>query len=644
MTPQQYGIIAFGAIVSGFFVYYPLTNSDIWWHLATAREFINIKHFFYYDHFAYTSNQNVWINLHWLFQVYAYAVYLLGGIKALLISKSLIIALCCVLLAFSVKSKKNLAISMLIMALLIYEVRYLILMRPILFTLLFISTYIFCLQNFIRSKNFLFLYLLIPVQIIWTNSQGLFILGPGILIAFWVGESVQSYLDNKYFYKDKLYHGFEKELVVKSIFISLIIIVSSFINPYGMDGFLFPFALFMRITPNFKNIYSANISENIPLFKLLETEPHYPFLVIGILALLIFSFIYMGNKGRLSHILLGIGFLVLAIMAKRNILLFILIAGFIFRFNLSRMLVSLNLMPKLQTGLIGILVLILGLQSFSHTQMLIETPQNSHISPFRHPVGAIDYLQKHPLDGNIFNSIRHGGYLMWKMYPQKKVFIDGRMIIRTPEFFSDYLTILDHPALFDNIAKRYNISQVLLPTAIFDRYLKLAKYLQKHNDWIITYVDDSSILYSNKYKSSQLEISLNTEEDILQITNKIKENYPNKTHVYNESIVHFGVLLMNLESFTMSEKVLQMTKSKKARQLLNRCWYLSGNIEKATKHALQLIQEDSEDEISRTTLAHIHFDKGNYKESLEFIIAVLKINPYNVEAKNILKQIKEITS
>ncbi|GAG27787.1 unnamed protein product, partial [marine sediment metagenome] len=43
------------------------------------------------------------------------------------------------------------------------------------------------------------------------------------------------------------------------------------------------------------------------------------------------------------------------------------------------------------------------------------------------PVEAVDYLLKNNLPGEIFNSYDHGSYLIYRLYPERKVYIDGRI-------------------------------------------------------------------------------------------------------------------------------------------------------------------------------------------------------------------------
>ncbi|MGD9202461.1 MAG: hypothetical protein PVI26_12920, partial [Chitinispirillia bacterium] len=248
--------------LSALFVYFPLTNTDIWWHMAAAREMILTKGILYTDPFAYSIDNPQWIDLHWFSQILFLSVFSLFSGAGLLFFKCFVVFLICLILSFSNNSKKCAFLTGIIFSMLIFEMRMLVLVRPILLTILYMSIYIWSLEHYLAQRDKRYLYMLIPIQILWTNSQGLFILGPIIAGCYVFGEWIQRFVDGK---------GLKQSIRadVKNIFpVSLVtalgfLVLSCLVNPYGFSGFLFPFKLFKRIEPGIENIYSHNISENI---------------------------------------------------------------------------------------------------------------------------------------------------------------------------------------------------------------------------------------------------------------------------------------------------------------------------------------------------------------------------------------------
>jgi hypothetical protein len=59
---------------------------------------------------------------------------------------------------------------------------------------------------------------------------------------------------------------------------------------------------------------------------------------------------------------------------------------------------------------------------------------------WRWPSGAADFLTGNRIAGPLFNTYEFGGYLMWRLGPEQKVFIDGRAL--NESVFQDYARIL----------------------------------------------------------------------------------------------------------------------------------------------------------------------------------------------------------
>ena len=47
---------------------------------------------------------------------------------------------------------------------------------------------------------------------------------------------------------------------------------------------------------------------------------------------------------------------------------------------------------------------------------------------WRYPDGAARFLLANHIGGPMFNTYEYGGYLMWRLWPQERVFIDGRAL------------------------------------------------------------------------------------------------------------------------------------------------------------------------------------------------------------------------
>ena len=63
-------------------------------------------------------------------------------------------------------------------------------------------------------------------------------------------------------------------------------------------------------------------------------------------------------------------------------------------------------------------------------------------TPWKYPSGAADFLLAHHITAPMFNSWEKGGYLMWRLWPQQRVFIDGRTL--NESVFRDYQRMIHY--------------------------------------------------------------------------------------------------------------------------------------------------------------------------------------------------------
>jgi hypothetical protein len=99
----------------------------------------------------------------------------------------------------------------------------------------------------------------------------------------------------------------------------------------------------------------------------------------------------------------------------------------------------------------------------------------------------------------LFNTYGPGGYLIYLLGPQTKVFIDGRLDVYTPDIWRDYLDTESGKLSTAELAKKYEINSAFL-------YIKgangtddsLAARLSKSPDWTLCYFDDNYALFVRK--------------------------------------------------------------------------------------------------------------------------------------------------
>jgi hypothetical protein len=444
------------------------------------------------------------------------------------------------------------AFSVALFSVLVYLSRYLLDLRPVLLTILCIAIFIWSLERFRISGQRRYLWIPAIVQVFWVNSQGLFVLGIVIVLLYLVGEWLNCAIARKWpasVAAESILRG--RDLWTLATAAPLLAVVS-LINPYGIRGLLLPLELFHRIDPSLKNIFAYNISENLPLVAMISSEPHYVIAVAFFALAGLLLFILNARRVRFAHVFVFLCFLALAWMAKRNIILFFMAA--------APVLAHYTAMIQLPKGLNGrmrpllkqvVLICSIALSvafTAAHARVLVKHAPGTWIAPFSVPEGAVEYLKKNSIHGNMFNSDRFGGYISWKMYPPQKTYIDDRLVIRPRQFFADYLEVLDNPEQFDGVVKRWGITHVVLQTAVFDRYMKLARSLYADSSWKLLYADGVSTVFGLADSVSRDAVHLDSLSFAESVLHSLALRWKGQKNIYNETAIYLGIFLLNMGS------------------------------------------------------------------------------------------------
>jgi hypothetical protein len=109
---------------------------------------------------------------------------------------------------------------------------------------------------------------------------------------------------------------------------------------------------------------------------------------------------------------------------------------------------------------------------------------------FVYPVKAVDYLAN--IDGpvRLYNEFAWGGYLIYRLYPERLVFIDGRADMYREHIFDDFMTVQSVAPPWREVLARYNVNLVLIiPGSPLD-------YAMAHEPaWKVAYKDDAAVIY-----------------------------------------------------------------------------------------------------------------------------------------------------
>jgi hypothetical protein len=115
---------------------------------------------------------------------------------------------------------------------------------------------------------------------------------------------------------------------------------------------------------------------------------------------------------------------------------------------------------------------------------------DAHFDPKRMPVEAVNYLEKHQVNGPVLSPDYWGGYLIYRLYPKSLVVVDDRHDLYGEEFFKSYLKMVHVEPEWEEFLRAHGAWCVVLP-----RDAALADRLRVSNGWKQIYADQVAIAF-----------------------------------------------------------------------------------------------------------------------------------------------------
>ncbi len=390
-----------------------IRDSDFWWHLKTGQYMVETHSLPVPDPFAYTTAGAPFTNAgeavarhfnlthEWLAQIFLYAAYSAAGFPGVVALRALLLAAFCGLAGLAAWRRSG-SVHRGWMAGLVVTAAVVpfALDRPQLFTYLFLALAVAILES--RRR----LWLLPALFAIWANCHGGFVLGWVVLAAYCAEALIAPWRSTPL-------------PEARAVWVwSGAAFLASGINP---NGFRAVQVLFLYRS---SQLQSHLLEWARPA---LWPPPLFALLLAAATAVMV----WQRRRVRVSDWLLLAAFGVAACTAGRNTIF----AGFFAPVFLAAYIPWKRVLPAAAGWAVaGALVagIVWGTAAGEFFQL--------RAAEWRYPSGAASFLVSHRVADRMFNTYEYGGYLMWRLWPDQRVFIDGRAL--SEQVFDDYARIL----------------------------------------------------------------------------------------------------------------------------------------------------------------------------------------------------------
>jgi hypothetical protein len=462
-------------------------DSDTWWHLKSGQLMWTSGQILRSDPFSYTMAGQPWINHSWLAQIGLWCAYRLGGLPALALGLALAVTLAWSLVYRQSEGQPYVAAFLTLLGALASSVIWIA--RPQIMSFLLAAVIAWLLNRFKRTGS-RWVWLVPPLVVIWANSHGGYILALILIGCHVGGEGLNRLLD-----PDSSAHRTWRS-VAELASLGVISVLAVVLNPYGSRMWTYPLAT-VRIGP-----LQAFIEEwAAPDFHRLIFHPF-----VWLLLLLLVALGRSRRQADWTDLALVAAFGYLGLLASRNVALFALVAVPVLSRHAADALRAWPPLRRLvdppprrpsrpQVWLNAALLLLVAAGATTKVGTDLNALDRPSVWGEGLPVDAAGWLAHHPPPGNMFNTYNWGGYLIWALYPDQPVFIDGRTDLYSLDsrVLEDYSTVHWIRPGWQEVLDRYGVGFVLT-----ERAGLLDTLLAQIGDWSPVYVDDIAVIYQRQ--------------------------------------------------------------------------------------------------------------------------------------------------
>ena len=109
------------------------------------------------------------------------------------------------------------------------------------------------------------------------------------------------------------------------------------------------------------------------------------------------------------------------------------------------------------------------------------------------PVGAASWLEEHPPQGNMFNDFNWGGYLLYRLWPRQRVYVDSQSDFYGEAFLRRYEQIYQAGSDWERQLTEAQVAWIIVPPGS-----GLAQAAQASSQWRAAFQDSTAIILVRK--------------------------------------------------------------------------------------------------------------------------------------------------
>lgn len=466
----------------------PIKDPDFYWHLKTGQYLLETRSIPTTDIFSTSKFGSEWVTHEWLSELFMYSIFRLFGYAGLIAAFAAIIT---ATFNLAYRRCKEVAPHPYIagFALIVGAAATMPTwgVRPQMLSMLFASMFVLVLGDYCRNLRTKAIWSLIPLTVLWVNMHAGFAMGLALIVL-----TMMSLLTDGLLLPDE---SIKKTWPrIRTLCLLLAGCIGAVcLNPSGARMYSYPF----------ETLNSSAMMQYIQEWK--SPNFHEPmFQALALLFLVTFAALTLsGKRTRPGELLMLLVTALATLRSSRNVPFFALLAipllaehswhwvtahpwGQWFTKPETRetgkawvLKIVLNVLVLLIIPLTGVGLRIGG-------SVRNQWPTESEVFP----AAAVDFMLKEKPPQPIYNEYAWGGYLIWRLYPEYRVNMDGRADVYGDALIEEFLAVHDGETKWREPLEKQGIRTVLVKPDV-----PLASLLRQDTGWQNVFEDNGSVIF-----------------------------------------------------------------------------------------------------------------------------------------------------
>jgi hypothetical protein len=451
-------------------------DPDLWWHLRTGQLIVETGHIPHADPFSFTRTGSPWVSHEWLSEVVFYGIWKSTGAAGLIIFSSVMTTAGFMLLYLRCpkQSRPSAAATAVALGALAAAPSWGV--RPQMFTFVLASLLLWLLERG-QERPWALLWIP-PLFLLWLNLHAGFAFGPALLVAWGVGlmwETVSGQTP---------WSNVRPQLICLGVTLLACIMLVP-LNPSGAQLYRYPLDV----------LQSAGMRSFInewlpPDFHQLN---YFPLFLVW--AALLWALATNDDRPKARLLLPLLLTFLAAFDAVRHVGLLVLLATPVIAGVLTRATSGKTQWDQAGEATIRrrfafratVLLLMAAFAAIRWTEL---ARQQAGVEAEQFPQQAAKFLRAHTLPSRLFVYYDWGGYAIWKLYPEYRVFIDGRADLYGDHLLKQFQQAAHLSTGWNEVLNQSGAQAALVPSAC-----ALAEGLLLDAGWRVEYRDPQAILF-----------------------------------------------------------------------------------------------------------------------------------------------------